>query len=353
MWQSPGVLATLSLSTLLLGPPVQRPSDAPLTWNAPTECPSSEEVLARIHALVPDVLADSERARVSATVEIVEAGYQLELVLRAGDDSIHRTLIGSDCEQVSDAVALLVAVLLDPVASASEVQRRRSAADPIASENQPAIEPPAIEPSEPSPPEDPTPASISSTSGEGASDSTPAPPRSRLRRADIRVGLRISGGGGYGPTTAGFADLNASAAVFGGRWRAELGGAWTPFREVRNQDIGGRFDAWRVFARGCFVPKAGPRDRIELPLCPSFEVGQVRGRGLDDLPISLEANLLWVALGLGQGLWFAPLERLALGVDLQLAVPLRGGRFLIETVEIQRITPLAVRGLVGLELRLP
>lgn len=141
--------------------------------------------------------------------------------------------------------------------------------------------------------------------------------------------------------------------MFGERWRAELGGAWTPSRELVREGIGGRFDAWRVSARGCFVPTLGARDRLELPLCPGVEFGQVRGRGLDSLPIALEASFPWVALGLGQGLWFAPLDRLAIGVDVQLAVPLRGGRFLIETIEIQRIAPLAVRGLVGVELRLP
>lgn len=341
------MLATLSLSTLLLGPPVQRPSDAPLTWNAPTECPSTEDVLARIHALAPGVLADSERARVSATIEVVEDGYQLAVVLRMGEDSIRRTLVGSDCEEVSDAVALLVAVLLDPVASAREVQVRRSVvATPeidLPAPEQPLEE--ADESDESDEFDESWPPTISSPS-----ESTE--PRRRPRR-DVRAALRLAGGGSYGPTTAGFADLSASASVFGGRWRAEVGGAWTPIRELRSDEIGGRFDAWRVFARGCFVPTVGPRDGLELPLCPSFEVGQVRGRGLDDLPVALEARFLWIALGVGQGLWFAPLERLALGVDLQLAVPLQGGRFLVEMLEIQRITPVAVRGLVGVELRLP
>jgi hypothetical protein len=181
----------------------------------------------------------------------------------------------------------------------------------------------------------------------------PAAPSRSIARPRVRAGLRVVGGASYGPTDAGFGDLGATVAVFAGRWRAELGGAWTPARELRRDGIGGRFDGWRVAARGCFVPRVGPRERLEFPLCPGFEIGQVRGRGLDDLPVALAASFPWIALALGQGLWFAPLSRLAIGVDLQLAVPVRGGRFLIETVEIQRIAPLSVRGLVGIELRLP
>jgi hypothetical protein len=272
------VLAAILTSTLLLGPPVQRPSDAPLTWNAPLECPSPEDVLARVHALAPGVLVDSERARVSASVEVVEIGYQLELVLRTDDDTIRRTLIGSDCEEVSDAVALLVAVLLDPIASAREVQLRHAAVAPSVAAN----EAPANVLSEQlatadDPPDDPSVSPTSST-GEGGVSASAEPRRSQTRR-DVRAGLRIAGGGGYGPTTSGFADLGGSVSVFGDRWRVELGGAWTPSRELVREGVGGRFDAWRVSARGCFVPTLGARDRLELPLCPGVEVGQVRGQG--------------------------------------------------------------------------
>ncbi|PRQ09105.1 hypothetical protein [Enhygromyxa salina] len=113
------------------------------------------------------------------------------------------------------------------------------------------------------------------------------------------------------------------------------------------------FNGWFIAGRGCFVPAVGARERIELPICGGGELGQVRGRGVDELPVVDEASLLWVALALGQGLWFSPIERLAVGLDVQLAVPLQRGSFSVETAEIQQIAPVSVRGLVGVELRLP
>jgi hypothetical protein len=336
------MLAALLTSAWLLGPPVQRPRDVPpIAWEAPAECPSVEDVVASVHALAPGVLSDPSPARVFASVRVVEARYEVELRLHDGEDEFRRAFVGDSCEEVAEAIALVVAVLLDPVVSASNVQTRTTADVPPT----PVIEAVPLEP--------PTPAAEDPIEDPAPSIESPRRPMP-VRRARVRAGLKLVGGGGYGPTNAGFGELGATAAVFSERWRVELGGTWTPRRVLRSDDeIGGRIDGWRVAARGCFVPRVGARDRLELPLCPGFELGQVRGRGLDELPVTLTASFPWIAVALGQGLWFAPIERLAIGVGLQLAVPLRGGRFLIETVEVQRIAPVSVRGIVGIEVRLP
>jgi hypothetical protein len=335
------MLAALLTSAWLLGPPVQRPRDVvPMTWEAPAECPHVEDVVARVHALAPGVLAEPSSARVVASVRSVEARYEVEVRVLAGDDEFRRAFVGDSCDEVANAVALVVAVLLDPVSSATEV-RTQPTAD---------VSPTPVIETVPLPP--PTPPVTQPIEDRApALEPVESPRRSSPR---VRAGLRVAGGGGYGPTNAGFGELGATAAVIGARWRAELGGVWIPSRVLRaDGELGGRFDGWRIAARGCFVPQVGARDRLELPLCPGFELGQVRGRGLDELPVVLTASFPWVAVALGQGLWFAPIERLAIGVDLQLAVPLRGGRFLVETVEIQRIAPVSVRGLAGIEVRLP
>lgn len=334
------MLAALLTSAWLLGPPVQRPRDVPpMTWEAPAECPSVEDVVASVHVLAPGVLSDPSPARVFASVRVVESRYEVELRLHDGEDEFRRAFVGDNCEEVAEAIALVVAVLLDPVVSASNVQARATADVPPT----PVIEAVPLEP--------PTAAAEDPIEDRAALIESPRRP---IRGARVRAGLKLAGGGGYGPTNAGFGELGATAAVIGERWRVELGGTWTPSRVLRSDgDIGGRIDGWRVAARGCFVPRVGARDRLELPLCPGFELGQVRGRGLDELPVVLTASFPWIAVALGQGLWFAPIERFAIGIDLQLAVPLRGGRFLIETVEVQRIAPVSMRGIVGIEVRLP
>jgi hypothetical protein len=296
-----------------------------------------------VHVLVPDVLSEgrAKRVRIVASVRAVPQGYEAEVRLSDGDAGLRRVLVGVDCEEVSDAVALVVAVHLDPVRTASEVRARQVTEGPPMLANEPRPDPaPSPPPIEFDPSVDlPETAFAARRSGE---------------RPPVRAGLAIIGGAAYGPTNAAYGDLGATLAVFGGRWRAELAGAWSLPRELRGSGgNGGRFDGWRLAARGCFVPRVGARERLELPLCPGFELGQVRGRGLPDLPVVLDASFPWIALALGQGLWFAPLDRLAVGGGLQLAVPLGGGRFLIESEEIQRIPALSVRGFVGIEVRLP
>ena len=105
------------------------------------------------------------------------------------------------------------------------------------------------------------------------------------------------------------------------------------------------------FGRACFAPRVGERERIELPACGGVELGAVRGRGLDELPVATQASFLWVAPALAQGLWFSPIERVGIGAQVQLAVPLNRGSFAIDTIEVQRVAAVSVRGLAGIELR--
>lgn len=346
-----------------LGPPVQAPEpSAPLTWEAPPSCPSAESVAASIEQFAPGVLeqVDPDRARLRAVVEIDGTGYAATVTTTSPEARTSRVLQAADCRVIAEAVALMTAVALDPLRSAETIAARtqpppseRAPSEPAAP-NQPEPEfDPKPEP-EPEPERDPPPEPVPTARVNLSDPAFEAPRNDRLRAP--RFAARVFAGGGYGPTDTGYATIGGAVALYGDRWRAQVGAGWSTPRTIRSAadaSVGGTFDAWHLAARGCFVPTVGARQRLELPLCPGVELGQVRGRGLDELPVALDAEFLWFALGVGQGLWFVPTPRVAVGVDLQLALPTTRGRFLVDSTAVQRIEPVTIRALAGVEVRLP
>lgn len=337
-------LTLVQVWLLMIGPPIQRPSEGvPLSWDAPLECPDEMALRERVHALVPDLLdrPDAARSRVDVEVRAVPESYAATVVVRNNDGETRREFAAPNCETVTDAAALVLAVALDPVGVS--IGLRESAA----SEATPT-EPTPTEPEqslvEPEPPINDEPVELPP-----AIDRTAVPTIQDEQPRRLEVGVRVLGGGGYGPTNTGYATIGGTLALLGPRWRVELGGLWAIPRIVRvDAGVGGRFDSWAVIGRGCFAPKIR---RLELPSCGGVELGSVRGFGLDELPVSGQASFWWIALAVGQGLWFSPIDRVAIGLELDLAVPLNRGVFAIETTEIQQIAPVTVRGLAGVELR--
>jgi hypothetical protein len=339
---------TLAQVWLMIGPPIQRPSEAvPLRWDAPLECPDAAALRERVHALVPGLLEqpDAASSRVEVDVSAAAESYAASVVVRNSDGETRRSFAAADCETVTDAAALVIAVALDPVGVVVGLS------EPVSSEPLG----PAPMPAEPSVPDEPPverelpietetePIELPPTNGRASERVADE------RRRNLGVGVRVLGGGGYGPTNTPYATIGGTLALLGPRWRVELGGLWAIPRVVRlDAGFGGRFDSWAVIGRGCFAPKVR---RLELPSCGGVELGSVRGRGLEELPISGRASFLWIAVAVGQGLWFSPIERVAIGLELDLAVPLNRGVFGIETNEIQRIAAVTVRGLAGVELR--
>jgi hypothetical protein len=59
-----------------------------------------------------------------------------------------------------------------------------------------------------------------------------------------------------------------------------------------------------------------------------------------------------VALRLAPGVTWVPIDRLAIGFDLELAAPLTRGEFVVDAIVVQRVVPVAVRGMLGIEIRL-
>jgi hypothetical protein len=94
-----------------------------LLWMVPSSCPDADaertEIRRRVGAMDPAQMPE----RISAKVEIhAEPGGALLLTLRTsiGATTGERFLTGHDCRQLSDAVALVLALLINPNAAAGD-----------------------------------------------------------------------------------------------------------------------------------------------------------------------------------------------------------------------------------------
>jgi hypothetical protein len=353
------------LALLLVGAPpveVQRPHEdevpnLALSWSTggAAACPERQQV---IEAIADSGLREqlgtwvpSQHAQALLVVEVeltVERDvWRADMILIDADGRAHRQFEARSCQALADATALIIAVTLDPIAAATALAAEAAAAQTL--EPAPLPEPvpdpvpaptPILEP--PLEPDDDT--TTLGVSWSDAGDDEPAAWSSR-----VRVGLSLHGGGGYGPTAGPHGSVGGRVSVLGERWRVDVASRGSiPRRETRTSAVGS-FDAWAIEARGCFVPIAGP---IELPLCPGLELGSVRGRGLAPTPNPTTSRFLWVAPSLSQGLAWAPVPRLALGIELGLVVPLTRGRFAVGGAEIEQLSVFGVRGLASVELRI-
>lgn len=334
---------------------VQRPSEGValvLDWQAPASCPVREALIAELRTLLPALPEEipeqgTARLRIEARVELADAGpmpWTVELTTITAEGTRARSFSARHCEDAAAAAVLIIAVTLDPVEVASGL-REASAATEL-DETEPELEQP--EPLEPDPTE--LPSKPRSTSGDAGtlvlSDDPP-----KLPGRAPRVGLRLFGTGAYGPTNTGYGGVGGSVALFDRRWRWDLAAGWSIPRVVRFEDgRGGSFDGWWIGSHGCFVPEA--RD-VEFPSCAGFEAGLVRGRGRSPTANTDQASLPWFAAAIGQGIAWAPIDRLAIGVDLTLLVPISRGSFVIDEREVQRLSLVGARALLGIELRLP
>jgi hypothetical protein len=339
-----------------------------LDWTAPSTCSDAAQAEERLRQLLPELalpVSGDVEAALRAEVEIVEseAGFRATVRFEGPLGHDERSFADERCAIVSEAALLVIAVSVDPIGAVESlgtvepwIQRPQTlveeteaaATEPAATESAERTE--TIETTEFGP--------IVSTlapridDDDAPSDMEDPAPRMRPARARVRAGLALLGGGGYGPLTLAQASLGAEVSAFGPWWRATLRGLWlAPRTVVTEGSRAARYDGFLVGALGCGVPRGRPE--LEFPLCVGVEAGLVRGQGTGTTPNPREGVRPLVVLALGPGLRWAVRERLALFVQLDLIAPLLRGGFTIEDAVVSSIAPVGVRGLGGVELRLP
>lgn len=318
----------IALAVLVwLADPAEHPT---LRWDAPAECPSEAEVVARTEGLLGQPLADYERtldvrAEVEHASTPAESRWRVRLVL--GERV--RELEAGECETLADAVALIVAGTIDPTAldHGDEPEPTPEPAPELA----PALEPaPAPEPApEPSPPvEAPKPAHVSGL-------------------------IRLGGGLLLGPLPGLAGTPSLSVGLDLRALRIAMSGSWAlsrPARYAAEPGVGVEVSLGWATLHLCGVPQLAV---IELPICVGIRAGGMRGRAVGIERPGIE-TLPWLAFEAGAGVVWTNALGLGPFVEVAAVVPaLRPGFAVDGAGVLHRADPVGVRVIAGLELRVP
>jgi hypothetical protein len=228
----------------------------PLDWIAVDGCPSLDDVVAMTRGLTA---ADADWAGVSVAARVVAAGDGFALTLEIATDGAptqtHR-LSSPTCAPLAKATALLVAIAVDPIATAERVP-------PI------VVVPP--------PPEPPAQAAVADADAPPAASPTVDRPKRSASRTRFSLGVFAGPGIAIGPGLTGV--FGARAGVGWSRARLEIGGRQTLATTAVYADrpgLGAQIRGWAVHVRGCLVPRVGP---IAIPLCAGALAGRTRANG--------------------------------------------------------------------------
>jgi len=280
-----------------------------LQWDAVASCPDAE-FAKRATELRLGREATASDATVVATIERHDDEHRLELqITRDATLDVHH-LTSQDCRTLAEATGLLIAVSVDPVATARALPPVSLAAELPVSLAGPELPEPSLDaetaPAEPI--RSPVPrAPVQDTDSEPVGFEPG-------RVQDVRLG--VSGG----------AELGALPGLSGGprlqlglgweRWRLELGGSLYVPRTARTENGAARVGLATADVQACW--RLGGSD-IEVPVCGGIEAGASFAQGLRD-PGARSASGLWVAPRVSGGVHGWVLSNLALVARAEVAV---------------------------------
>ncbi len=273
-----------------------------LRYAAPPGCPTRDAAVELIRERTPAVRFAAGAPRVFAIrVTAGEHGYTGELVV---DETADKQLTAQRCDDLVTALALVIALAIDPTAAAG-----------------PRIEAVAVPPPPP-----------------------PPPGPTRMRDATLAGVL----GAGVTP------DLLVAGGLAG---RARWGARAAEIAIVAGRDSTREADARATFTRlvvrpaACLVQLRGP---LELGGCGHAELGVVRATG-DDIINSRGLTRLWAAVGAhGTLRWPAPSSRGFAQLQLGLTVPFTRDRYrFMPGILIHDTPPLTGWVGLGVGLRFP
>lgn len=275
-------------------PPTPTPAEYELRITAPPQCPAQAEIRARVLALLSGPPVGEGTMHVDVVIEPEGEGLTMRLTTAFAGQRGMRRLSAARCPTLTDTIALVVAVALEPgleapvPAEPTSVPAEPTSVPAAPTASVPIIEPegdePVTDPIEPLPPP-PLPASTAAAPS--------APPRRRWQPL-----ARLSAGVEYG-ALAGV--TGATQVAVGLAWthvRAELRGSYLwPRRSTGPGD----FSALSQLGAAGVVACARARLlRTELPLCGGLEGGAARVASRGVTPAET-VTLPWLGPTLGTG----------------------------------------------------
>jgi hypothetical protein len=288
-----------------------------LEYHTARSCPGESELWREIRRRAPAALRVNEPpSDVDASIDITVANGHVHAVvdLELADGAVQRELDGSDCAEVTRAVALIVALATDPDADSPSA-------------------PPPVPRTEPAP-----------RARELREQSPRAEPPARLRYGG---GVLLGFMGGAAPVPelyeGAYLELGrAPGPLLAPRARLSL------LRASQNLETSaGKAELDLILARFAACPLRFGRDVFAEP-CLTFDYGALRGRGYDTgSPASATSKFYGpgAALAAGATAW----DLLAVRLDLGLIAPLARDRFFFAPDVTAHRVP-AIAGYAGLAL---
>jgi hypothetical protein len=308
--------AVLILATLGNAHPVHAEATGALTfsWQAPAGCPSRDDLRAEIARLLGGEIRVPKGGDIKA-VAVVAHGQTWSLAIEtelAGQPG-RRSIEAASCQDLADATALIIALMIDPNAVAAHATQPRP------------VPPPA--PSDPAP--------------------------QKARRVAYLVGIHAAGS--YGTLPSIDAGLGGGVGLAGRRWRVELRGTYGLRRDQRvtapspaPADSYGRFNFVAAALAGCV--NLG-RESLAFGPCADAEVGVLSAKGLG-VSEGFPAQTLWLALGAGAYAAIPLGPHLSLPLHLDVVAPLLRPEFVFRNVPTRVFRAPVVGGRIsaGIEL---
>jgi len=345
-------------AALTLGPAFAPAADGAeaieLRWQAPAGCPSEEQARALVGRLVPSTGA---RVRASVTIDAVTSGFAGALALSTEGHEITRRLEADDCMVLARAIAVVIAVSLDPVAVA-ETARGPAVPEPEPADSKPrrVVPEPGPGPAEPRVLEPDAERSLSdepSPRGDGTSGAGDA-----VRREPAAAPRGLEGGARLGAGVGGLLlpapGVGLSLAPFIGTARLHVRAVaqyWAPQRIAFDvaRDASGEL---QLVTGGVRVCPQLVRARVRLPLCAGADAGAIFGRGTGrDLAIPRSARGPWVGAVLEPGVTVGVTSRVSLWLALEGVVSLYRPLFAVGGAPRTWTAGAgALRGLVGVQV---
>ena len=328
--------------------PPEAPVEVELVWEAPEGCPAADELRQRVARLT----TGSATATVEGLAHVAETpeGFTARLELRTAWATSTRTLEAERCSSLADAVALLVAIAIDPIAVDRTLDEAPAPAPTPA--GAPVEPPPPSRPASPpaaEPPSPPPPVASDPPPRPSSPSRRPEPADERALQLLLRPTVGVSAGllPRVGPSLHAAAGLRwrwLRAGVQASHWLprlAELDARPEPVAELR---------LWGVGVHGCAGPRWG---RVELTGCVALHGGRMRGEGRGTLDRVRVEHRPWVAASIGPALVVSLAAPIGLWVAVDGTASLYRPRFHVQGLgSVHEVGPLAFTAQIGLEVRL-
>jgi len=254
-----------------------------LSWSAPDECPSQQQVESEIARLVGGDLALVDGSDLRADVTVVRGPlWSATLTTQHGGQSGERSIQAPSCQAAADAIALIIALAIDPDAVAVGPQSV-AATPPVREDRQLWI--------------------LAGVHAQGRSGTLPSP--------DVGVGLGLG--------------------LAGRRWWTEL--RWTyGLRQDQTASLpsgaSGRFNVTLGSLTGC-IDLVGAR--LALGPCAVAEGGRASATGYG-ATAGFSSDVLWLAVGGGGFSSLALSEHVRALVEVDVLAPLYRPDFVFEDI---------------------